>query len=493
MRWSFPEKWGTTRMFAAISHPMQAWHGACSVHDPHRCQSTLQARDERTMERQEQPMATFQDPNDRIQPPIQPRHVGDRSSPPSPPRRTELVGAADAYEVEVQGACDLVCLSHLRWDFVFQRPQHLLTRFARGRRVFVIEEPVCDGGDRDRLDCSVREGGVVVATPHLPPGLSERASHDRQRLLINELFREREIGSYVLWYYTPMAMPFTKHLFPALAVYDCMDELAAFHGAPPEMREREEQLLAWADLVFTGGHSLYDAKRGLHDHVHAFPSSIDHAHFAKARRPQGIPDDQAVIPHPRIGFYGVLDERLDLELLDAAAAARPDWHWVMIGPVVKIDPLSLPKRANIHYLGKKDYGQLPNYLAGWDAAILPFARNESTRFISPTKTPEYLAAGRPVVSTSIRDVVEPYGSQGLIEIADRPDEFVAALERALAAGDRTRWRRQVDEFLAGSSWDKTQAGMQALMAAAMSGNARAASGDSAAARRTRPTRLVDPA
>ncbi len=414
-------------------------------------------------------MTTFPNPDDLIQPQKPNRRDSGRRASQPAPRRAEFKGLPDAYDVEIPGGYDVVCLSHLRWDFVFQRPQHLLTRFARGHRVFFIEEPIFDEHEQDNMHCAVKEGGVIVVTPHLPVGLDHREVIDRQRLLVNDLFRKREIAQYALWYYTPMAMAFTKHLFPALVVYDCMDELSAFRGAPPEMQEREQQLLAWADLVFTGGQSLYEAKRDRHDHVHAFPSSIDHAHFTKAKKPQGVPNDQAVIPHPRIGFYGVLDERLDLALVDAIAAARPDWHLVMIGPVVKIDPQCLPKRPNIHYLGKKDYSQLPNYLSGWDAAILPFARNESTRFISPTKTPEYLAADRPVVSTSIRDVVKPYGEERLVEIADEPAEFVAALERAMADGDRPRKRERIEQFLSGNSWDKTHADMLALMSAAIAG------------------------
>src|SRR5918998_4520417 len=250
--------------------------------------------------------------------------------------------------------------------------------------------------------------------------------------MIDRLFSERSIREQVLWYYTPMALVFTRHLRPLATIYDCMDELSAFRGAPPALRSREAELFRRADLVFTGGHSLYEAKRDKHPAVYAFPSSIDRAHFAQARERVSEPADQAPLPGPRLGFFGVLDERFDTELLDAAAAARPEWQFVMIGPVVKIDPASLPKRENIHYLGGKQYAELPAYLSGWDVALMPFARNESTRFISPTKTPEYLAAGRAVVSTSIRDVVRPYGEQALVHIADAPEEFVAAVEKAMS-------------------------------------------------------------
>jgi UDP-galactopyranose mutase len=261
-----------------------------------------------------------------------------------------------------------------------------------------------------------------------------------------------------------MALPFTGQLEPLAVVYDCMDELSAFDRAPLAMRQREAELLASADLVFTGGQSLYEAKRVLHRHVHAFPSSVDTAHFLHARRPLADPPDQAAIPGPRLGFYGVLDERLDLALLSAIADARPDWHLVLVGPVAtpKFDPALLPVRDNIHYLGSKPYAELPAYLAGWDVAIMPFARNASTRFISPTKTLEYLAGGKHVVSTSIRDVVSPYGEQGLVSIADTPADFIQAARLAMDDHDPLRLCR-IDAFLSRTSWNATWARMRTLI------------------------------
>ena len=250
-----------------------------------------------------------------------------------------------------------------------------------------------------------------------------------------------------------------------------MDELSAFAGASQAMHDRETELFRKADLVFTGGQSLYKAKRCRHPHVYPFPSSVDVAHFAKALSPTQDPPDQKGIPTPRLGFFGVIDERMDLDLLAGVADLRPDWHLVIIGPVVKIDPAQLPQRANIHYLGGKGYSDLPTYLAGWDVALLPFARNESTRFISPTKTPEYLAAGRPVVSTSVRDVVRPYGEKGLVRIADTPEEFVAAAEAALTEDGGAR-RRQAAAFLAQMSWDKTWGQMADLLDGAVFGKNR---------------------
>ncbi|WP_242025856.1 MULTISPECIES: glycosyltransferase [Cyanophyceae] len=270
-----------------------------------------------------------------------------------------------------------------------------------------------------------------------------------------------------------MAVPFTHHLHASAVVYDCMDELSAFKGAHPQLQAWEARLFEMADLVFTGGHSLYEAKQHQHSSVHAFPSSIDAAHFAQARQSLPEPPDQADIPHPRMGFYGVIDERLDLELLDGIAQARPDWHLVMVGPVVKIDEASLPQHPNIHYLGGKSYQELPHYLAGWDVALLLFARNESTRFISPTKTPEYLAGGKPVVSTSIKDVVRPYGDENLVHIADTVPEFVEAIAAALTQNQTSSdWLDRVDARLAQTSWDLTWQAMNDRIEEAIASNAR---------------------
>jgi UDP-galactopyranose mutase len=362
---------------------------------------------------------------------------------------------------------DLICLSHLRWDFVYQRPQHLLSRAAKSRRVFFIEEPVFDEGSM-RLDVRETDSGVKVVVPRLPQGLqSEIATEAVLRQMVDRMIVTESMRDYVLWYYTPMALDFTRHLKPSVTVFDCMDELSAFKNAPARLKDLEKELFARADLVFTGGHSLYEVKKSQHSCVHAFPSSIDRDHFAQARikgDPDNEPEDQKHIAHPRLGYFGVVDERFDIDLLSSVSEARPEWQFVIIGPVVKIDPESLPRRANIHYLGNKPYRDLPSYLAGWDIAMLLFARNESTRFISPTKTPEYLAAGKPVISTSITDVVRPYGEKGLVEIADNPEDFIRAAERLLRGDqDRTVWLTEVDTFLSQMSWDTTWAEMWKLI------------------------------
>jgi glycosyltransferase involved in cell wall biosynthesis len=358
----------------------------------------------------------------------------------------------------------LICFSHLRWNFVYQRPQHLMSRFARSRPVFFFEEPVF-GGHAASLETQRLENGVTVAVPHLPHGLGEAEQIDAQRGLLDRLCRDHGIGRPVLWYYTPMSGPFSEHLAAEEVIYDCMDELSAFRGAPPAMVERERRLLERARVVFTGGRSLYEAKRHQHANVHAFPSSVDVAHFRRARARQAEPPDQAHIPRPRVGHYAVLDERLDTGLVAALAEDRPDLQLILVGPVVKIDPAELPRRANIHYLGGKSYDELPAYLAGWDVAFMPFALNESTRFISPTKTPEYLAAGKPVVSTPVTDVIRTYGERGLVRIAANATEFVDAIEACLsmAGAERQAWLAEVDGLLDEMSWDRTWAQMKELI------------------------------
>jgi len=364
----------------------------------------------------------------------------------------------------------LVCFSHLRWDFVWQRPQHLLSRAAKHYEVLIVEEPMFKSGIKPHMDVSTRPQGVTIAVPMLPEGLPHEDVLIEQHDLIEALIGRESNGSRVFWYYTPMAMAFTSDFECDLCVYDNMDELSLFRGASQQLLDLENALFSRCDLVFTGGMSLYEAKKSRHRSVHGFPSSIDFNHFSQARSIRKDPEDQAQIPHPRLGFFGVVDERMDIELLAQVADLRPDWQFVMIGPVVKIDPATLPRRSNIHWLGGRHYNELPHYLAGWDVGFMNFALNEATKFISPTKTPEFLAAGVPVVSTPITDVVKPYGEKGLVEIAHNAGEVVAKVETILARPEDA-WLAKVDRHLAQGSWDKTWGGMHKLMLDATGGTA----------------------
>ncbi|MHC8367209.1 glycosyltransferase family 1 protein [Pseudomonas sp. ZT5P21] len=355
----------------------------------------------------------------------------------------------------------LLCLSHLRWGFVYQRPQHVMSRLAKDYDVFFFEEPVHDAIDEPWLEHTQPADGVTVLVPHLPAGLDPRQTNTAQRRLLDDYLAIQAPLPLLLWYFTPMSLDFTSHLKGQVTIFDCMDELSAFKGAPNKLVENERRLMQRADVVFTGGFSLWEAKRKLHGNAHPIPSSVDLEHFGAARQSLPQPMDQAGIGYPRLGFFGVIDERFDIALVSELARRRPQWQLVLIGPVVKIDPAALPRYPNIHYLGSKDYSQLPAYLAGWDVALMPFALNESTRFISPTKTPEYLAGGCPVVSTPIADVVRVYGDSGVVKIAASVVEFIAAIESILNDDqDPAAFAHRVDAVLDGMSWDKTCAVMK---------------------------------
>ena len=358
---------------------------------------------------------------------------------------------------------NLICFSHLRWNFVYQRPQHILSRFSNQYVTYYVEECVINNQE-DGYDIYKTNEKVFVITPHLNEAtFNEVDKYARISKIIKDLFSEEGINNYIFWYYTPMALAFTQSFKPKLTVYDCMDELSAFKFAPHELKTLELQLLDKADIVFTGGNSLYEAKKYQHHNIFSFPSSIDKNHFVQARMEIEQQPDQLNIPYPRLGFFGVIDERFDIDLIQQAATLKPEWQFVLIGPIVKIDPAILPKNSNIHYLGGKSYQELPAYLSGWDISLIPFAINESTKFISPTKTPEYLAAGKPVISTAIRDVVNPYGNLNLVHIVNDAFELIEKASQELALEDKSKWLEQVDDYLEGISWDLTCSKMSKLI------------------------------
>jgi glycosyltransferase involved in cell wall biosynthesis len=383
--------------------------------------------------------------------------VASHVATPARPTATQLPSSATGeYD-------NLICFSHLRWNFVYQRPQHLLSRAARRWRVWYIEEP--EWSDTPGLSIRSVTPQLSVVVPQLPHGTNPEQAIELQRTLVDKLLADQRIEQYALWYYTPMALPFSNHLRPRLTVYDCMDELSAFLGAPQPLLEQERQLIGRADVVFTGGYSLYEAKQKRHPQVFAFPSCIDYDHFAKARN-AGLanPADQQAIAEPRIGYSGVIDERLDLNLLGELARRNPEWQFVLLGPIVKINPDHLPKGPNLHYLGMKAYDQLPAYFSNWQAAMMPFAINDATRYISPTKTPEYLAAGLPVVSTPIRDVLRTYGGWEQVVIADSVSTFEAGLSDVLnKTSGCTAESSELDRFLRDQSWDNTWQQMQRIL------------------------------
>jgi glycosyltransferase involved in cell wall biosynthesis len=355
----------------------------------------------------------------------------------------------------------LIVFSHLRWNFVYQRPQHVMSRMARRWRVIFVEEPMVNAPS-DRIERIEAEEGVEVWRPHVRGGTQGFHTDNKavMQRLVGHMLRERRISDYWIWFYTPMALPMAEKLQPGGIVYDCMDELSLFRGAPAQLLDQEIALFKSADVVFTGGRSLYASKRDRHPNVHCFPSSVDAQHFRA-----GVADHrlQAHLPHPRLGYCGVIDERIDLGIIAGIAQARPEWQIVMVGPTAKIDDAALPRLPNILWLGQQDYKDLPAFINGWDVCLMPFALNDATRFISPTKTLEYMACGRPSVSTAIRDVVEPYGH--VVPIRSDAQGFVQACDEILArdAAQREAHARDLAEIISRTSWDATADAMSRLI------------------------------
>src|SRR5690625_637715 len=370
----------------------------------------------------------------------------------------------------------MLCFSHLRWNFVWQRPQHLMSRFAANRAIWFIEEAVETDDNEPRLEIEPARGApVMIIRPQIQPGVDLARREAAIKALLDRYWIELGIVRPALWFYSPMMWPLAQDLDPSVIIYDCMDELANFRFAPPELAEREPQLMQAADILFTGGRALYAARAHRHDNIHAFPSGVDVAHFHAARGMLPEPADQASIKAPKLGYFGVIDERLDLELLSEVAAARPGWAFIMIGPVVKISEADLPRLPNIHWLGQRDYQMLPAYLSGWDVALMPFAINDATRFISPTKAPEYLAGGKPVVSTPLTDVVADYEGMQAVAIAGDAPSFIAACEEMMELARHPQsWLPEVDRFLATRSWDAVHGGMRRLLIEARDAKAKPA-------------------
>jgi len=364
----------------------------------------------------------------------------------------------------------LVVHSHLRWDGVWQRPQQIVSRLARRRPVYFVEEPILLPQEWLRPFLAVRpeeQGRVVVLQPHLAPQeepLPRVSAPNRERAkeLLGHYFDSIGLRTAIRWHYSPMALYLREVLPGHTVVYDCMDELAAFRGAPPELPALERELLREAALVFTGRRSLYLQKRALHRNCHRLDSGVDVDHFARALRPDTpVPPAVAMLPRPILGFYGVLDERLDFDTIRALAAADPQWQIVLVGPVTKISPDSLPRAANLHYPGPAAYDELPGYVKAFDVCLIPFAQSEATRFLSPTKTLEYLAAGKPVVSSPIPDVIENYGE--IVWIAESPAAFVAAVRRALAGPHPDR-RARGFACARANTWDRVAEAVEARLA-----------------------------
>lgn len=354
---------------------------------------------------------------------------------------------------------DVITLSHLRWNGVYQRPQQLLSRFALSRRVLYIEEPENEDFQTPYLE-EIRSDTtkVTVLKPRLQCGYPYYIGAQLEiiiRLVSEYVTRWAAADRYALWLYSPMAMPVARALRPSVRVFDCMDDLGSFKYAPPELPERDRDAMRWADVVFTGGPSIYESRRHQHSNIHCIPSSVDARHFARAlldETPEA--DDQKCLRRPILGYFGVIDERMDLDVLTAMAQSHPEWTIVLLGPIVKIKPENLPRFKNLHYLGQRRYESLPAYIKGWDVALIPFAMNDATRFISPTKVLEYMAAELPIVSAPIHDLQQ---FRSTILFGATPTEFVTQCERALMASESTKksWATEMRTIVRWTSWDET--------------------------------------
>ena len=403
--------------------------------------------------------------------------------PPAPPVGRVPIGSADAATTGDDRRFPLVVHCHLRWDFVWQRPQQLFSRLSEHHRILFIEDPLPDEGQA-RLDISEPCRGVVRVVPRLRA--DSAGDVDAQCAVVAGLV-EAAMSSHPLmagrfddpvqWFYSPMTAPAMLGRFGARGVvYDCMDELANFRFAPADIAERERFLLARADVVFTGGYQLYQEKSRHHDTVHFHGCGVDAAHFGRARLASTVvPGAVADLPGPVLGYVGVIDERLDYALIEALARRFPEASVVMAGPVVKVDPASLPRLPNIHWLGQQAYEHLPALVKGFDVCLMPFALNEATRYINPTKTLEYMATGKPVVSTAVADVVRNFTP--VVDVAHSIDAFLDAVARAAETPDPALLREGIARASA-ASWETTVASMRGELLDAVL-PARAARGDAA--------------
>jgi len=360
----------------------------------------------------------------------------------------------------------LIVHCHLRWDFVWQRPQQLFSRLAANHPVLFVEDPLPGEGE-PHLDVSEPYANVVRLVPRLPQG-SPGGADAQWRLLLPLLeaaLRDHPLlsGRFadpVQWFYSPMSAPVLLGRFGARGtVYDCMDELANFRFAPPDIAERERFLLSRADVVFTGGYQLYESKSRHHSTVHFHGCGVDVGHFGRARLASTVvPDAVARLPGPVFGYVGVIDERLDYPLIEALAREFPDASVVMAGPLAKVEQSELPDLPNIHWLGQQAYETLPALVKGFDVCLMPFALNDATRYINPTKTLEYMAAGKPVVSTAVADVVRNFAP--VVTVAHTPDAFLDAAARAARDPDPVLLREGIARAMA-ASWESTVAQMRA--------------------------------
>lgn len=327
-----------------------------------------------------------------------------------------------------------------------------MSRASRCYPVWFFNPPVI-GAKQDLLKTTADVQNISIGDI-FTAAKNEKEANAALSLLMDDFIKTSFIEPFALWYCGPAAIEWTRNLNALVTIYDCTEHITA----SPKLSALEQELLRKADLVFTSGQSLYQDKFAQHPHVFSFPNSVSTEDFAAAKHKYQDPEDQKHIPHPRLGYFGRINERIDFALIKELAELRPDWQVIFVGPLETANE-KLPRAKNLHFLGEKAYEQLPAYLAGWDVALVPFISSEYTKFLNPEKTAEYLAAGTPVVSTEIPDMLRPYACKRLVRVAGSVEEFIESCQISMDSGHPVN-QQTIDDFLRHTSWDETWAKMQ---------------------------------
>jgi glycosyltransferase involved in cell wall biosynthesis len=389
------------------------------------------------------------------------RSAASRSSSTS-----RLAGAAASDFSDSSDSIPIIAFCHLGWDWVWQRPQQYLSRLAKRHRLLFVETYCSDVAKAEvRLRTAEGHPNITICETHLPQSRwpdGEFIDAERRRVVKNALTSELrgQFEQPLLWFYDPMAVTaFARQMGERAIVYDCMDELSQFKGAPPALIQREKELLRVADVVFCGGQKMRKKRLPLNANTHFFGTGVDCEHFGKAmtRELKVAPEIANFGSAPVLGYFGVIDERIDYELLEKLADARADWHVVMVGPTAKVDPATFPKRDNLHFIGGRPYAQLPALTKGFSVAMMPFALNAATEYINPTKALEYMAAGRPVVSTALDEVRMNFGK--VARIAESHAEFIAFCAKEADSPSRARIVRGL-KLASENTWEANIARME---------------------------------
>jgi hypothetical protein len=358
----------------------------------------------------------------------------------------------------------LMVFSHMAWNPGQGRTPQLMAALAGRWQILFVEAPRHAAGAARLESRAIRAGLTVLTltTPAPAAGFHDDAQAFGVTLLREEL-AGRRLKIDIAWLDTPMAWPLAQALGIACLAYDCLEgPPASLQFDAALLHQRESALMRTAALMVAAGPSLFNAHRHRHANLHCVCSAVHAEHFspasleltsARARRGHVL---QSSLARPRLGYFGSIDERLDLDLLAALADRQPGWAFVMVGSVAGIAAERLPQRRNIHWLGEQDDALLPYLLAGWDLALMPYVVSEATRFLMPSQTLEYMAGYQPIVSTPVRDVQALYAPAVTIA-APQAEAFSSACEEVLAESARARSARLIDmaRIVARHAWANT--------------------------------------